>query len=129
LSCESPHLPTHHHTSPLHHAHPQIEKHAQHILDTPELHPLLSAAELSHAERYAKLIATHFQHSVLDSLPEWLRRMDDTNNDGVSMGGFQEAKRRGRRSTMSRSRKIVADRCRLLLLLLLLAPLVSADTR
>lgn len=51
-----------------------------------ELHPLLSGAELQHAKRYAELLATHFTHSVLDSLPEWLRRMDDKSNDGVSMG-------------------------------------------
>lgn len=36
--------------------------------------------------RYTELVHTHFQHSVLDSLPEWLRKMDDTYGDGLSMG-------------------------------------------
>lgn len=37
-------------------------------------------------DRYTELVHTHFQHSVLDSLPEWLRKMDDTYGDGLSMG-------------------------------------------
>jgi len=37
-------------------------------------------------ERYTELIHNHYQHSVLDSLPEWLRKMDDTYGDGLSMG-------------------------------------------
>jgi len=37
-------------------------------------------------DRYTELIHNHFQHSVLDSLPEWLRKMDDTYGDGLSMG-------------------------------------------
>ena len=36
--------------------------------------------------RYTELIHNHFQHSVLESLPEWLRKMDDTYGDGLSMG-------------------------------------------
>lgn len=36
--------------------------------------------------RYTELLHTHFQHSVLDSLPDWLQRMDDTYGDGLSMG-------------------------------------------
>lgn len=35
---------------------------------------------------YTELLHTHFQHSVLDSLPEWLRKMDDSYGDGLSMG-------------------------------------------
>ncbi|GFZ50848.1 hypothetical protein JCM24511_08606 [Saitozyma sp. JCM 24511] len=63
----------------------KIEKYSHHIVLTPELHPLLSGAELSHAKRYTELLHTHFQHSVLDSLPEWLRKMDDSYGDGLSM--------------------------------------------
>lgn len=37
-------------------------------------------------DRYTELLHTHFQHSVLDSLPEWLSKMDDTYGDGLSMG-------------------------------------------
>jgi GINS complex subunit 4 len=65
----------------------QIEKYAKHILDTPALHANLSGAELAHCRKYTELVASHFQHSVLDSLPEWLRNMDDSNN-GVSMGEY-----------------------------------------
>lgn len=39
-------------------------------------------------DRYTELIHNHFQHSVLDSLPEWLRKMDDTYGDGLSMGSL-----------------------------------------
>ncbi|WVR09486.1 hypothetical protein IAU60_006554 [Kwoniella sp. DSM 27419] len=63
----------------------KIEKHSQHITSTPSIHHLLSGAELSHAQRYTELIHTHFQHSVLDSLPEWLRKMNDSYGDGLSM--------------------------------------------
>lgn len=63
----------------------KIEKYSHHIVMTPELHPLLSGAELAHAQRYTDLLHAHFQHSVLDSLPEWLRKMDDTYGDGLSM--------------------------------------------
>ncbi|WWC63423.1 uncharacterized protein I303_106025 [Kwoniella dejecticola CBS 10117] len=63
----------------------KIEKYAHYITLTPNMHHLLSGAELSHARRYTELLHTHFQHSVLDSLPEWLRKMDDTYGDGLSM--------------------------------------------
>ncbi|KAI9637570.1 uncharacterized protein MKK02DRAFT_23629 [Dioszegia hungarica] len=63
----------------------KIEKFSQYIVITPEVHPSLSGAELSHARRYTELLHTHFQHSVLDSLPEWLRKMDETSSDGLSM--------------------------------------------
>ena len=41
---------------------------------------------MSHAKRYAELLHTHYQHSALDSLPEWLRGLDDAYGDGLSMG-------------------------------------------
>ncbi|EIW68284.1 hypothetical protein TREMEDRAFT_16645, partial [Tremella mesenterica DSM 1558] len=63
----------------------KIEKYSYHIILTPSLHSLLSGAELSHAQRYTELLHTHYSHSVLDSLPEWLRKMDDTYGDGLSM--------------------------------------------
>ncbi|OCF32764.1 hypothetical protein I317_02129 [Kwoniella heveanensis CBS 569] len=63
----------------------KIEKHSHFITLTPSVRSLLSGAELSHAQRYTELLHTHFQHSVLDSLPEWLRGMDDTYGDGLSM--------------------------------------------
>ncbi|WVQ95072.1 hypothetical protein IAU59_002165 [Kwoniella sp. CBS 9459] len=63
----------------------KIEKYSHYITLTPSVHSLLSGAELSHAQRYTELLHTHFQHSVLDSLPEWLRGMDDTYGDGLSM--------------------------------------------
>ncbi|RSH88447.1 GINS complex subunit [Apiotrichum porosum] len=63
----------------------KIEKYSQHIGNSPELQAHLSGAELQHARRYADLVASHFQHSVLDSLPEWMRRTDEMTNDGVSM--------------------------------------------
>ncbi|WRT68534.1 uncharacterized protein IL334_005511 [Kwoniella shivajii] len=63
----------------------KIEKFTYHITLTPEIHHLLSGAELSHAKRYTELLHTHFQHSVLDSLPVWLRKMDDAYGDGLSM--------------------------------------------
>ncbi|ORY35645.1 hypothetical protein BCR39DRAFT_511283 [Naematelia encephala] len=63
----------------------KIEKYSHYIVLHPEIHQLLSGAELLHAKRYTELLHTHFQHSVLDSLPEWLRKMDDTYGDGLSM--------------------------------------------
>ncbi|WWC71449.1 uncharacterized protein I206_105405 [Kwoniella pini CBS 10737] len=63
----------------------KIEKFSHYITVTPNTHHLLSGAELSHAKRYTDLLHTHFEHSVLDSLPEWLRKMDDTYGDGLSM--------------------------------------------
>jgi hypothetical protein len=39
-----------------------------------------------HLRRYTTLLHQHFSSSVLNSLPEWLRRMDDVGNDGLSMG-------------------------------------------
>lgn len=61
--------------------HAQVEKYAHHVQDS----PALSGAERQHARRYAALVDAHFGASVLDSLPPWLRRTDDTGNDGVSM--------------------------------------------
>ncbi|WVQ71977.1 hypothetical protein IAR50_001520 [Cryptococcus sp. DSM 104548] len=63
----------------------KVEKFAQHIAISPEVHHLLSPIELSHAERYTELLHTHFQHSVLDSLPESFRRLDESFPDGTSM--------------------------------------------
>ncbi|WVO14397.1 hypothetical protein L204_102030 [Cryptococcus depauperatus] len=63
----------------------KIERYAYHITLSPEMHNLLSGAELSHAQRYTELLHTHFQHSVLDSLPETFRRLDEAYGDGLSM--------------------------------------------
>lgn len=63
----------------------KVEKYSQWIMQNPEVHSSLCGVELSHAERYTELLHTHFQHSVLDSLPDWLRKMDDSYGDGLSM--------------------------------------------
>ncbi|WVQ81818.1 hypothetical protein IAT38_003945 [Cryptococcus sp. DSM 104549] len=63
----------------------KIEKFSHYITLNPETHSLLSASETTHARRYTELLHTHFQHSVLESLPEKMRRMDESFNDGVSM--------------------------------------------
>ncbi|BEJ14044.1 hypothetical protein CspHIS471_0312180 [Cutaneotrichosporon sp. HIS471] len=55
----------------------KIEKFAQYIAATPEMHSRLSGAELSHVRRYADLVGQHYSSSVLDSLPDWLRRLDE----------------------------------------------------
>jgi hypothetical protein len=68
----------------------------------PQLHPVLQGVGVVQAQTrlllmtpadsgspslsYTELLHTHFQHSVLDSLPEWLRKMDDSYGDGLSMG-------------------------------------------
>jgi hypothetical protein len=45
-----------------------------------------TTSELSN--RYTELLHTHFKHSVLDSLPDWLQNMDDSYGDGLSMGTY-----------------------------------------
>jgi len=85
-----------------------VERYSHHITLTPDVHSRLSELELTHARqyvpaadfdisyklliaglhlhRYTALLHQHFSSSVLNSLPEWLRRMDDVGNDGLSMG-------------------------------------------
>lgn len=36
--------------------------------------------------RYTELLHTHYKSSVLDSLPEWLRNMDDKTSNTADMG-------------------------------------------
>lgn len=55
----------------------KIEKHARYICATPEVHDRLSKGELEHAERYAKLVESHFTHTVLQSLPPEQRSLED----------------------------------------------------
>ncbi|EIW52785.1 GINS complex Sld5 component [Trametes versicolor FP-101664 SS1] len=55
----------------------KIEKHARYISSTPEIHEKLSKAELDHARRYSQLVEYHFNQSVLQSLPEQQRSMED----------------------------------------------------
>lgn len=38
--------------------------------------------------RYTELLHTHYKSSVLDSLPEWLRNMDDKTSNTADMGMF-----------------------------------------
>ncbi|KAK4687011.1 GINS complex subunit 4, partial [Tremellales sp. Uapishka_1] len=67
----------------------KIERYSYYITTTPTTHHLLSGAELSHATRYTELLHTHFKHSVLDSLPEWLQKLDDKYGDGLSMSSLR----------------------------------------
>ncbi|OJT05862.1 DNA replication complex GINS protein sld5 [Trametes pubescens] len=55
----------------------KIEKHARYISSTPDIHEKLSKAELDHARRYSQLVEYHFNQSVLQSLPEQQRSMED----------------------------------------------------
>ncbi|KAI0665567.1 GINS complex Sld5 component [Trametes maxima] len=55
----------------------KIEKYARHISVTPEMHGKLSKAELVHARRYGRLVEYHFDQSVLQSLPEQQRSLDE----------------------------------------------------
>ncbi|KAI0350303.1 GINS complex Sld5 component [Trametes cingulata] len=55
----------------------KIEKYARHISATPETHEKLSKAELDHARRYARLMEYHFNQSVLQSLPEQQRSLEE----------------------------------------------------
>lgn len=64
----------------------QIEKYAHHIAQTEAVHERLSGAEVQHAQRYTELLHAHYQHSVLDSLPEGLRSMTEPSNDQMSIG-------------------------------------------
>lgn len=50
--------------------------------------PLLMNIDYSHSHnsRYTELLHAHFDHSVLDSLPERQRGKNDADNDGSSMG-------------------------------------------
>ncbi|KAI0085250.1 GINS complex Sld5 component [Irpex rosettiformis] len=55
----------------------KIEKYAKHINMTESLQQRLSKGELEHARTYAKLVDSHFVSSVLQSLPEEQRALDD----------------------------------------------------
>ncbi|EMD35770.1 hypothetical protein CERSUDRAFT_53180 [Gelatoporia subvermispora B] len=55
----------------------KIEKFARFIAATPEMHERLSKAELEHAKRYARLVEYHFNQTVLQSLPEEQRSLED----------------------------------------------------
>ncbi|KAI0631542.1 GINS complex Sld5 component [Trametes polyzona] len=55
----------------------KIEKYARYISATPEMHEKLSKAELDHARRYSRLVEYHFNQSVLQSLPEQQRSLEE----------------------------------------------------
>jgi len=55
----------------------QIEKYARHIISSPSIQTRLTAAERDHASRHADLNDRHFSFSVLQSLPEPQRHLDD----------------------------------------------------
>ncbi|PIL34310.1 hypothetical protein GSI_03085 [Ganoderma sinense ZZ0214-1] len=55
----------------------KIEKYARHISSTPDVHGRLSKAELEHANRYSRLVEYHFKQSVLQSLPEQQRSLEE----------------------------------------------------
>ncbi|KAI0660298.1 GINS complex Sld5 component [Cubamyces menziesii] len=55
----------------------KIEKYARYISATPEIHEKLSKAELDHARRYSRMVDYHFNQSVLQSLPEQQRELDE----------------------------------------------------
>lgn len=55
----------------------KIEKYARYISTTPEIHERLTQAELDHARRYSHLVETHFNNSVLQSLPEEQQSLND----------------------------------------------------
>lgn len=55
----------------------QIEKYARHIISSPSIQTRLTAAERDHASRHADLSDRHFSFSVLQSLPEPQRHLDD----------------------------------------------------
>ncbi|KAH9931754.1 GINS complex Sld5 component [Amylocystis lapponica] len=55
----------------------KIEKSARYISATPEMHEKLSKAELDHARRYAKIVEYNFSQSVLQSLPDSQRSLDE----------------------------------------------------
>ncbi|KAI8995238.1 GINS complex Sld5 component [Trametes punicea] len=56
----------------------KIEKYARHISATPHMHQRLSKAELDHARRYARLVEYHLNQSVLQSLPEQQRSLQES---------------------------------------------------
>ncbi|KAI0764156.1 GINS complex Sld5 component [Trametes elegans] len=55
----------------------KIEKYAKFISASEEMHERLSKAELDHARRYSRLVEYHFDHSVLQSLPEQQRSLEE----------------------------------------------------
>ncbi|KZV65629.1 GINS complex, Sld5 component [Peniophora sp. CONT] len=55
----------------------KIEKYAQYIVVNEDMHERLSQTELDHAKRCAKAMENHLQTSVLRSLPEDQRALDD----------------------------------------------------
>ncbi|KAM5540040.1 hypothetical protein V8D89_006180 [Ganoderma adspersum] len=55
----------------------KIEKYARYISSTPDMHERLSRAELEHANRYSRLVEYHFKQSVLQSLPEQQRSLEE----------------------------------------------------
>lgn len=54
----------------------KIECHVLHILGTDAMRSRLSAAELSYAEQYRKLISAHMSASCLDAIPETFRTVE-----------------------------------------------------
>ncbi|KAG9034126.1 GINS complex subunit [Tulasnella sp. JGI-2019a] len=63
----------------------KIEKYAPHIMGNPRMQEKLSVAELTHAQRYQALLASHFHASVLDALPVTTHALDQRFPDGSSM--------------------------------------------
>ncbi|KAJ3570996.1 hypothetical protein NP233_g4036 [Leucocoprinus birnbaumii] len=55
----------------------KIEKYARYITSSPDIQTRLTAAERDHASRHADLNDRHFNFSVLQSLPEPQRHLDD----------------------------------------------------
>ncbi|KAL9710580.1 GINS complex subunit [Leucoagaricus gongylophorus] len=55
----------------------KIEKYARYITSSPSIQTRLTAAERDHASRHADLNDRHFSFSVLQSLPEPQRHLDD----------------------------------------------------
>ena len=46
--------------------------------------------QITDRHRYTDLLHTHYKSSVLDSLPEWLRNMDDKTSGSTDMGEFYD---------------------------------------
>ncbi|KDQ57955.1 hypothetical protein JAAARDRAFT_129327 [Jaapia argillacea MUCL 33604] len=55
----------------------KIEKYARYIVATPEIQDRLSQAELTHAQKFAHLVESHFNKSVLQGLPPEQRSLHD----------------------------------------------------
>ncbi|KAG8792031.1 GINS complex subunit [Ceratobasidium sp. 428] len=63
----------------------KIEKYATHIMANPELQARMSVLEQNHAIKYKQLFGDHMHRTVLDNLPENLRSLSETFQDGRSM--------------------------------------------